>query len=212
MASKEAVLSTQAMPVELDAGRDGNPFSTNSAPHTTARPLDHGAPEVVQHTTGGQHLSDVAPPRAVHDYPVGHKLTWKEKFIFFKTKDFWLILLLGQILALCLTGTNALTTLLVIEGTSIPAFQSLFNYVLLCLIYTPWTIYKYGFKKYGKMLLKDGWKCKFSCLQEDVHLDMEFSALTESVNRYHFELLRCRGQLLHRARVSVHHHPIGTTN
>jgi solute carrier family 35, member F1/2 len=78
------------------------------------------------------------------------------------TKDFWLVLLLGQILALCITGTNTLTTLLVMEGTSIPAFQTFFNYVLLNMIYTSFTLYKYGFKGWQKLLLKDGWKCKFS--------------------------------------------------
>lgn len=74
------------------------------------------------------------------------------------TKEFWLVLALGQILALCLTGTNTLTTLLVIEGTSIPAFQTLFNYVLLNLMYTPFTVYKYGFKGWARLIWKDGWK------------------------------------------------------
>lgn len=44
------------------------------------------------------------------------------------------------------------------EGTSIPAFQSFFNYVLLNLIYTTYTIYKYGIKGWGKLILKDGWR------------------------------------------------------
>lgn len=44
------------------------------------------------------------------------------------------------------------------EGTSIPAFQTFFNYVLLNLVYTSYTIYKYGFKKWCRMLLKDGWR------------------------------------------------------
>ena len=44
------------------------------------------------------------------------------------------------------------------EGTSIPAFQSLFNYILLSLIYLTYTIYKYGFKGYGQFLWKHWWK------------------------------------------------------
>lgn len=44
------------------------------------------------------------------------------------------------------------------KGTSIPAFQTLFNYILLALIYTTYTIYRYGPKKYFKLLLVDGWK------------------------------------------------------
>lgn len=63
-----------------------------------------------------------------------------------------------QVLALCITATNTFTTLLVNKGTSIPAFQTLFNYVLLTLIYTTYTIYTYGFKKYFHILKVDGWK------------------------------------------------------
>lgn len=63
-----------------------------------------------------------------------------------------------QVLALCITATNTFSTLLVNKGTSIPAFQTLFNYVLLTALYTTYTIYKYGPKKYFKLLLVDGWK------------------------------------------------------
>lgn len=44
------------------------------------------------------------------------------------------------------------------EGTSIPAFQSFFNYVLLNIVYTSYTIYKYGFKGYLRFLKSWGWK------------------------------------------------------
>lgn len=53
-----------------------------------------------------------------------------------------------------------MTTLLRDKDTSIPAFQTFFNYVLLNIVYTSFTIYRYGFKKWGKLLLKDGWKCE----------------------------------------------------
>lgn len=64
-------------------------------------------------------------------------------------------------LALSLTATNTFSTLLVNEGTSIPSFQNLFNYILLTLIYTSYTIYSYGVKKWFRMLATDGWKCTF---------------------------------------------------
>jgi len=86
------------------------------------------------------------------------KLTWRDRFAFFKTKDFWFILCLGQILAICITGTNTLTTLLADEGNSIPAFQTLFNYILLNIIYTGYTLYKYGWRKWVQLCVKDGWK------------------------------------------------------
>jgi solute carrier family 35 protein F1/2 len=62
------------------------------------------------------------------------------------------------VLAICVTSTNTLTSLLREEGTNIPAFQTFFNYVLLNLIYTSYTIYKYGIKGWGKMVLKDWWR------------------------------------------------------
>lgn len=110
---------------------------------------EHGTPEVIDGST------------TESDHETGAKKTWKSKFAYFKTKDFWCVLALGQILAVCITGTNTLTSLLVQEGTSIPAFQTLFNYVLLNLVYTSITIYKYGFKKWTRVLWKDGWKCEF---------------------------------------------------
>ncbi|KAL3418842.1 hypothetical protein PVAG01_09063 [Phlyctema vagabunda] len=85
----------------------------------------------------------------------GKKTGW---FAYMLTKDFWIVLGLGQVLALCITGTNTFSTLLVNKGTSIPAFQTLFNYILLTIIYTTYTIYRYGFKKFFRLLLVDGWK------------------------------------------------------
>ncbi|KAF2763304.1 DUF914-domain-containing protein [Pseudovirgaria hyperparasitica] len=82
----------------------------------------------------------------------------KQWFSYVRTKDFWLVLLLGQVLALCITSTNTFSSLLAGKGTSIPAFQTFFNYVLLNIVYTSYTWYKYGFKKWGKMVLKDGWR------------------------------------------------------
>jgi solute carrier family 35 protein F1/2 len=110
---------------------------------------EHGSPQVLDFTAGS-----TPKPK-----------TWRDRIAYLLTKDFWFILVLGQILAICITGTNTLTTLLVIEGTSIPAFQTLFNYVLLNIIYTGYTFYKYGFKKWAKMVMKDGWKCRSNTIE-----------------------------------------------
>ncbi|KAF1964165.1 DUF914-domain-containing protein [Bimuria novae-zelandiae CBS 107.79] len=83
------------------------------------------------------------------------KGTWTA---YVKTKQFWIAMLLGQILAICITSTNTLSQLLSMEGTSIPAFQTFFNYVLLNIVYTGYTFYKLGFKGWAKMCLKDGWR------------------------------------------------------
>ncbi|EME84825.1 uncharacterized protein MYCFIDRAFT_187683 [Pseudocercospora fijiensis CIRAD86] len=80
------------------------------------------------------------------------------RFSYLRRRQFWFILVLSQALAVTITGTNTLSTLLSMQGTSIPAFQTLFNYVLLNIIYTSLTIYKYGFKGWLKLMYKDGWK------------------------------------------------------
>jgi solute carrier family 35, member F1/2 len=111
----------------------------------------HGAPEILsteRPSERGNSDADARPRRK------------RDRFGYLMTMDFWIVLLIGQVLALCITGTNTLTTLLVMEGTSIPAFQTFFNYVLLNIIYTSFTMYKYGLKGWAKLILKDGWKCE----------------------------------------------------
>jgi solute carrier family 35 protein F1/2 len=137
----------------LDLGRD---YGTGSGSSSRSPVVAHGHPEIVDSSPdrGGQIAlaADESEPQK----------GWRAKLAYFKTRDFWFILALGQILAICITGTNTLTTLLAMEGTSLPAFQTFFNYVLLNIVYTGYTLYKYGFKKWGRMVLKDGWKCTIS--------------------------------------------------
>jgi len=132
-------INTSVRASSTDFGRDYGTGSSGTQP-----PLEHGHPEIVE----------ASPERPVDE----KRSSLRSKLAFFKTKDFWFILALGQTLAVCITGTNTLTTLLVIEGTSIPAFQTLFNYVLLNLVYTSYTIHKYGFQKWTQLLVRDGWK------------------------------------------------------
>lgn len=162
--------SASARATSVDFGR-GDAIATTSSSSASAprNAFQHGVPELTHqqddeyeqnHGHNKVHTSsaDAVERNNTIDDPK-RKKTWAEKLAYFKTRDFWTILALGQFLAICVTGTNTLTTLLVNEGTSIPAFQSFFNYVLLNAIYTGYTIYKYGFKKWGNLLLKDGWKC-----------------------------------------------------
>ncbi|KAK4187239.1 putative solute carrier [Podospora australis] len=74
------------------------------------------------------------------------------------TLDFWAIIALGQLLALCITGSNTFTSFLSGVNTIIPAFQTLFNYCLLTLVYFPFSIYKYGWRKWWSIAVRDGWK------------------------------------------------------
>ncbi|KAK9245269.1 hypothetical protein V1506DRAFT_538873 [Lipomyces tetrasporus] len=79
-------------------------------------------------------------------------------FQFLFTSRFWIILFHGQILSLCIVATNTFSSYLAADGNNVPAFQTLFNYVILNLVFTPYTVYRYGVKRYFKNLYYDGWK------------------------------------------------------
>lgn len=113
----------------------------------------HGAVELVD--TGSNNESDNAPPT---NTVAAFEAAKGGRFSFLRSRQFYIVLLISQALAVAITGTNTLSSLLAAEGTSIPAFQTLFNYILLSLIYTSYTIYKYGFKGWCKLMWKDGWR------------------------------------------------------
>ncbi|KAG7093739.1 hypothetical protein E1B28_007390 [Marasmius oreades] len=80
------------------------------------------------------------------------------RFSMMWTKRFFLSLLAGQLVSLCITCTNVTTTELAIRGWALPTTQSLFLYFTLFIIYTPFTIYRYGLKGWAEMVFRDGWK------------------------------------------------------
>ncbi|KAH8662328.1 hypothetical protein BX600DRAFT_513174 [Xylariales sp. PMI_506] len=106
------------------------------------------------HGSHTERPADVAVGTAIHEIEA-KKVHW---YSYLATWDFWALILIGQALSLCITGTNTFTTLLVEENWSIPALQTIFNYLLLSFIYLPITLYKYGFRKLGKIILRDWWK------------------------------------------------------
>lgn len=80
-------------------------------------------------------------------------------FQFLTTKHFWIIFIHGQILSLCIVSTNTMTSFMATKGVSIPAFQSLFNYALLFLIFVPYTIYRQGFKHFFvETIFRSSWR------------------------------------------------------
>ncbi|CAM1506094.1 Fc.00g057350.m01.CDS01 [Cosmosporella sp. VM-42] len=95
------------------------------------------------------------------------------------TPDFWIVVAIGQVLALCITATNTFSTKLAIAGCNIPAFQTAFNYILLFLIYNTIFMIKDGPRVWFRVLLKDGWKYFImSCL------DVEGNYFTVLAYRY----------------------------
>ncbi|KAF8605903.1 DUF914-domain-containing protein [Ceratobasidium sp. AG-I] len=64
----------------------------------------------------------------------------------------------GQLVSLCITCTSVTTTELVNRNWTLPTTQTFFLYFSLFVVYTPYTIYKYGFRGWGNVIIKDGWK------------------------------------------------------
>ncbi|KAI0051006.1 DUF914-domain-containing protein [Auriscalpium vulgare] len=83
--------------------------------------------------------------------------SWR-RFASLWTRRFVLSLLAGQVVSLCITCTNVTTTELVMRNWSLPTTQTFFLYFSLFIIYTPYTIYQYGFGGWFRMLYRDGWK------------------------------------------------------
>ncbi|PSN74143.1 DUF914-domain-containing protein [Corynespora cassiicola Philippines] len=140
-----SVEATHAVRPKGSSGSDRARDAGGSSTSTTG----HGAPEL---TTAPTNASGVNPTL---EHEAESKGRW---FQYVRTRQFWITMLLGQVLAICITSTNTLSSLLSAEGTSIPAFQSFFNYVLLNLIYTSYTLYKYGIKKWFHLVLTRGWR------------------------------------------------------
>ncbi|KAJ6518680.1 DUF914-domain-containing protein [Mycena sanguinolenta] len=74
------------------------------------------------------------------------------------TRRFTLSLLAGQLVSLCITCTNVTTTELVSRNWALPTTQNVFLYFSLFMVYTPYTMYRYGFLGWCKMIARDGWK------------------------------------------------------
>ncbi|KAG5956524.1 hypothetical protein E4U57_002564 [Claviceps arundinis] len=74
------------------------------------------------------------------------------------TADFWIVVAIGQILALCITATNTFTTFLNQENFNAPAFQTLFNYIFLAVIYNTIFLVRDGPRAWARVACRDGWK------------------------------------------------------
>ncbi|CCF39767.1 hypothetical protein CH063_10508 [Colletotrichum higginsianum] len=137
---------------DTDPRRQRHTYEPLPTMDDTAKNL-YAAPVTTTQITAGPDESELVN-QGLHDIEA-RKVHW---WSYFTTLDFWIVLLIGQILALCITSTNTFTSFLANNGVSIPAFQTVFNYILLFLIYFPVTIWKYGFKKWAGIVVRDGWK------------------------------------------------------
>ncbi|CEJ90898.1 hypothetical protein VHEMI06651 [[Torrubiella] hemipterigena] len=75
-----------------------------------------------------------------------------------KDVNFWILVVLGQVLSLCITATTTFTTYLADAGNNVPAFQTVFNYILIFIIYFTVFITREGFAGFWRALRKDWWR------------------------------------------------------
>lgn len=134
--------TTAPVPADSKAHDDGGYGTTT----TTTTPAAAGD------TTS---LSETDAVKAGLSHLEARNIHW---YSYLSTLDFWAIILVGQILSLCITATNTFSTFLASAGTSIPAFQTIFNYLLLTLIYLPLTLHRTGPRPFLRLVLRDGWK------------------------------------------------------
>lgn len=106
----------------------------------------------------GSTAAAVARPPVVFTSPGAFARSFARRVSSIWTRRFALSLLAGQVVSLCITCTNVTTTELVSRNWVLPTTQTFFLYFSLFIIYTPYTIYQYGFKGWGKMVFRDGWR------------------------------------------------------
>ncbi|KAF8929426.1 DUF914-domain-containing protein [Dissophora ornata] len=95
---------------------------------------------------GKMELEEQRQHEEVYPPPPARPTTWKERMSTMFSRQFLVILLLGQVLSLCITATTIFTTELA-QGdnpVSIPTSQSFLNYLVLGIVYTGITLYKEG--------------------------------------------------------------------
>lgn len=169
----------------MTADQTGKDSVTEPSPYSGTEPSK--APEVLQTSTSGsdnerthalsQSLTneDAAAAQGIHILETSSAHWWS----YFLTPDFWLLIVIGQVLALCITATNTFTQFLANAHTNIPAFQTVFNYILIFLIYTTIFMLRDGPAVFFRVLLKDGWKYFIMAF-----LDVEGNYFTVLAYRY----------------------------
>lgn len=146
MGADHPVTTTEPVLSKTD-GRDGAGYGTTPPPAAKS-------PDETRHSTSPSDAEAAAVAAGLSQLE-SRGTRW---YSYLLTWDFWAIIALGQLLSLCITGTNTFTSFLSEVNTIIPAFQTLFNYTLLTLVYLPVTLRRHGPRKLGRIVLRDGWK------------------------------------------------------
>lgn len=151
---QDDAMSAPAAPYgETQKGGFGNPVVSDNAasqgdlrrdaPYTDDDDADADDAAYNQQATRGLHLLEA---RSAHWYS------------YLATADFWLVIGIGQLLALCITATNTFTSFLSTAHFNAPAFQTFFNYAFLALVYNGLFLARDGPAAWWRTARRDGWK------------------------------------------------------
>ncbi|QPG98576.1 hypothetical protein C2857_007750 [Epichloe festucae Fl1] len=110
--------------------------------------------------TGAASVGETCPPESAEASRGIYILESKAVhwWSYLATADFWLVVAIGQVLALCITATNTFTSFLNQQDFKAPAFQTLFNYVFLAVIYNTVFLVRDGPRVWARVARRDGWK------------------------------------------------------
>ncbi|KAG8216339.1 hypothetical protein J3R82DRAFT_6413 [Butyriboletus roseoflavus] len=97
-------------------------------------------------------------PSIDFDSPTSLVKTLCARLLSLWTPSFMYALLGGQLLSLCVTCASVTTTELVERHWILPSTQTFAAYLSLFIVYTPYTIYRYGLGGWRKLIMRDGWK------------------------------------------------------
>ncbi|KAJ4150288.1 hypothetical protein LMH87_011045 [Akanthomyces muscarius] len=180
-ASQEPASSSSAAALHSSTMRSSSDEATKAAPVATTTPADgsHAHDECRAHSLQQLESSssgvDDSVTQGLHILDKQSAHWWS----YFTTPDFWIVVAIGQVLALCITATNTFTTFLANAHTNIPAFQTVFNYILLFLVYMTVFLVRDGPRAVWRAAVRDGWRYLIMAF-----LDVEGNYFTVLAYRY----------------------------
>ncbi|KAG6379528.1 hypothetical protein JVT61DRAFT_10023 [Boletus reticuloceps] len=107
-------------------------------------PVDHSA----KHTR----------PVVILDSPTSLVKSLYTRFRSLWTPSFTYAILGGQLLSFSITCSSIATSKLVERHWTLPSTQTFFGYLSIFIVYTPYTIHRYGHRGWTKLIMRDGWK------------------------------------------------------
>lgn len=137
---------------------DGSDGSKTARPHDALHVVDgnggHGGFGTGNTSSGSDDDETEAATRGLHILEA-RSAHW---YSYLLTPSFWLVIAIGQVLALCITATNTFTSFLSGAHFNAPAFQTFFNYAFLAVVYNTLFLVRDGPRAWWRLARRDGWK------------------------------------------------------